>query len=83
MVKTEWRSRGVKFVSVESQITCYGHETGNCNYKYPHRIGSKLCAFHKDNAACVSCANGYCEYHRYDDGYDPRQEALTAYERNM
>ena len=83
MPRLQWHSKGVIFSSNSKQVTCYGHDTGRCDYSFPHRLGSNLCAYHNDTSKCESCSNGYCEFHRYDDGYDPRAEALTAYERNI
>lgn len=65
--------------------------TCNCDaYPFPHREGGgdcnmpDWCGVH--SRSWEDCAiEGVCEYHQYIDReyhYDPREEALTAAERN-
>lgn len=65
------------FTEADRQVTC------RCDcYPFPHRLGGGHCRYDDDALRCSACQDGYCEYHRYWDGYDDRAEALTAWERN-
>lgn len=65
----------------EHRVICHMHGI-TCEADGPHPLGSELCAYALVADKCGQCASGRCEFHRYDDGYNPLSEALTAYQRN-